>query len=216
MELKELLGEELYASVAAKLGDKKLVIDDGKLIPDYRLKEVTDEKKALKEQVSKYEADMKELKAAAAGNDALAKQIADLQTARQADKERFEAGIMKSKKQLAIQESLLSSGVIDASARELLSLKFDVDKIELDDSGKPKGFDTLLKPIKENRAFSAMFGEVKMSGQKHEDGPSVDTTLGEWGTKNPWSQKTVNYTAQIELSRTQPELAKRLQASAQT
>lgn len=34
--VKEILGEELYAQVADKLGDKSLIIDDGKLIPKHR------------------------------------------------------------------------------------------------------------------------------------------------------------------------------------
>ena len=34
--VKEILGAELYAQVTDKLGDKNLIIDDGKLIPKHR------------------------------------------------------------------------------------------------------------------------------------------------------------------------------------
>ena len=51
MNLKEKLGEELYSQVVEKLGDTKIMIDDGNFIPKSRFDEVNTQKKELKEQV---------------------------------------------------------------------------------------------------------------------------------------------------------------------
>lgn len=170
MELKEILGEELFNQVSAKIGDKKLIIDDGGLIPAFRFNEVNNEKKSLKEQISKYDADIKALKDAAAGNESLTIQIATLQKENKAAKEQYEAGLVRSQKSLAVLEGLLNAGVTDPAARDLLAKTFDVDAVVLEADGKPKGWNEMIKPLKENKSFSAMFGEVKITGQTHATG----------------------------------------------
>ena len=46
-EIKQLLGDELFNSVTEKLGDKKLLIDDGKMIPKSRFDEVNEKKSII-------------------------------------------------------------------------------------------------------------------------------------------------------------------------
>jgi predicted transcriptional regulator len=213
-QLKELLGEELYSQLVAKLGDKKLVVDDGKLIPKYRLDEVSEKNKSLSEQLQKYEGDLKTLKQTASGNEELTKQISDLQKKMKEQQEEAEAKMIREKKSFALKDALRSAGVQDDDALDVLSKKFDVDKIELDETGKPKGFDDAIKPLKEKPAFSAMFGKKQISGQEHQHG--LDPQLGEWaGDKNPFSKKGLNITKQIELKRTNPDLASKLEKLAQ-
>ena len=49
--LKELLGEELYSQVTEKLGDKKIMVDDGNFIPKSRFDQVNQAKKELEVQL---------------------------------------------------------------------------------------------------------------------------------------------------------------------
>jgi hypothetical protein len=170
-KLKELLGD-LYEQVIAKLGTTKILIDDGTLIPKYRLDEVLGEKKAALEQVKKSEEDLKVLKEKASGNDSLTAQITELQRANKAAKEEFELNQLKSKKSTAVLVALMDAGVGDPAARDLLSKGIDINKVELDEAGKPKGFETVLKPIKENKAFAGMFGTSRIIGQEHIAGES--------------------------------------------
>lgn len=181
MELKELLGEELAVKASAspdailkevlvKLGGQKLVSDDGKMVPQYRVKEQSDLIEAQKAQIKKNDEDLKALKDKAAGNDTLTAQITDLQRVNKAAKDEFEASQLKAKKSFALKEALMNSGIGDPEARNLLSLRFDIDKLELDEAGKPKGFDEQLKPIKENKSFAGMFGTTVIVGQEHADG----------------------------------------------
>lgn len=206
MEVKELLGEELYNQVSAKIGDKKLIIDDGAMIPAFRFKEVNDEKKALKDQIAKHESDMKALKDAAAGNESLSAQIAMLQKENKAAKEQYEAGLIRSQKSLAVLEGLLNAGVVDPAARELLAKTFDVDAIVLEADGKPKGFESLIKPLKENKTFAGMFGEVKITGQEHKDGANP-TPAGKLEQLLVEAQKRGNLAEVISIKRQMHEAA---------
>lgn len=148
--------------------DEKYVLDDGKMIPKHRLDEVLGEKTALTAQVTQLENDIKEIKKSAKGNDELTAKITELQTANNSLKTENEKAQSKLKKTLAVKEALMNAGVVDSDARDLLVPKFDVDSLELDESGKVKNFDEKLKPIKENKTLSTLFGEVKIEGKKPE------------------------------------------------
>jgi len=225
MELKELIGEELAGQVAAKAGDRqvlvfdkgvKVVIDDGKLIPKYRLDEVIAARDAATALVEQHEKDLKILKKAAEGNTALTQQITELQAVVKASKDEAERTMAQVRKQFALKEALMGAGVVDPDARDLLALKFDVSKIEVGEDGKVKGFDDMLKPIKENKTLASMFGQTVIGGQQHGDGGTPDPSLGEYATKNPFSEKTLNLMEQIKLQRDNPKLAERLRAMAGT
>lgn len=182
-EIKKLLGDVLYGQIVEKLGDKQLfmydkgqsvVIDDGKMIPKYRLDEVLEQKKGLQTLLEQGEKDLKSLKKLAEGNTGLTEQIETLQKQGKDAKVAFEQAELQIKKSFALKEALMNAGVVDSEARDLLSLKFDASKIELDDKGKVKGFDDMVKPIKESKVFSGMFGETKLAGQQHGQGGSPE------------------------------------------
>jgi hypothetical protein len=184
MELKELVGEELAGKLSAmtdetvksaitKLTTSKLMIGDSKtLIPIHEFNEKNEALKVSKELVRKYETDLEDLKQKAAGSVTLQQQITELQSANKAAKTEFDASQIKLKKTFAVKTALLNAGVNDEEARNLLSLKFDIEKIELDDKGEVKGIVDILKPMKENPSFKGMFGTVRMQGQEHRDGTS--------------------------------------------
>ncbi len=212
-ELKKLLGDELFNQMTAKIGDKelflfnkgqKVLIDDGTFIPKYRLDEVIESKRSLQTQIEQSDKDLKELKKAATGNDDLVKEITKLQDSSKELKAQAEKNELKIKKEFAVKESLLNSGVSDTEARNLLALKFNADTIELD-GDKVKGWDDLIKPIKENKAFSNLFGEIKMGGNAHGDGGNP-TPISELEGKLIEAQKSGNTLEIISLKRQMTEL----------
>lgn len=176
-KLKELLGEELYNQFLAKLGETKVIIDDGKFIPKHRLDEVIAEKKTIETQNAKYATDFDELKKKVVGNEQLTATITQLQAEKETAKKEAEALTLKTRKEFSIKEGLLNQGVNDEQARELLASRFDLAKVELDDNGKVKGFDTMTKPFKENKAFSSMFGTPRIEGSNHNPAPNPDSDL---------------------------------------
>jgi hypothetical protein len=177
-KLKEILGD-LYEQVAAKLGTTKVLIDDGTYvkkgddwIPKHRFDEVVAEKKALDERAKKADDDLKDLKGKAAGNDALTQQITALQAQNAQTKADAEKAIQLMRKSTSVNEALLNAGVVDPAARTLLAKSLDIEKLELDETGKPKGFDETIKPLKENKSFAGMFGQTVIQGQEHAGGGS--------------------------------------------
>ncbi len=208
-DLKKLLGDVLYGQIAEKLGDKQLflhdkgqnvVIDDGRMIPKYRLDEVIKQKESLQTLIDQSDKDMKSLKKSAEGNTELTQQIESLQKQAKEAKVTFEQSEIQIKKSFALKEALMGAGVTDPDARDLLSLKFDTSKIEIDEKGKVKGFDEMVKPVKENKSFSGMFGETKIAGQAHGLGGSP-APGSELSTQLEQASKAGDFLQQIALKR---------------
>ena len=77
--LKELLGEELYSQVTEKLGDKKIMVDDGNFIPKSRFDQVNQAKKDLEVQLKDRDTQLADLSKNNKDNENLLNQIKDLQ-----------------------------------------------------------------------------------------------------------------------------------------
>ncbi len=158
-ELKVLLGDELFKQLSEKLGDKKLVFDDGKMIPKYRfdevnisLKEVKESKENLEKEISKIKRDFKD-------TEGLTQKIESLQEDLKNQKIQSELKEKQTLKKIALKDALNASG---AKHPELLEGKFELDKIELDTYGKIIDFDKQLEPIKEG--YKDLFGETVHKG----------------------------------------------------
>lgn len=196
MDLKTILGEDLAGKLSAsaddlakqvitKLTTAKILVDNGaaekpEWIPAHRLAEVTAEKRTEQDRAKKLEDDIRAIKLEADNIPTLKAKITEMQTANTAAKAQYEAEQLKSKKSSALMIALMDNGVNDPAARELLAKSFDIEKIELDEAGKPKGFDALLKPIKEHQSLKGMFGQTRMIGQQHIEGDNLD---GEYFTR---------------------------------
>lgn len=183
--LKEDLGDLLTPELEAIL-----VKREQEFIPKFKVTEMVDSKtaelkasnenlgtqiKTLEETITARDKDLKDLKKAAEGNAELTNQITELQNKSKEQKEAWEKekqSLIETeatlKKALALKEHLLNSGVGDPAARDLLSKNFDLSKVEVDADGKIKGFEDLIKPIKESAAFKSMFGEEVIAGQRHQ------------------------------------------------
>jgi uncharacterized coiled-coil protein SlyX len=202
MDLKEIFGEELSTKlttstdetvkqVIVKLNEKKLILDDGKLVPQYRIKELSDQITEKDRLIKKNEDDLKALKLEAENIPTLKSKITEMQTSNKAAKDEFDANQIKTKKDFAIKEYLMNAKVGEADARDLLILKFDPTKIELDEAGKVKGkyAEDTLQSLMTNPAFKPMFGMVVMQGQEHQGGDNPNPTLGTLEAKLVAAQK---------------------------
>jgi hypothetical protein len=210
MDLKELLGALYTAEVAAAIGDKKFILDDGKFIPKHRFDEVNAEKKSLEAQVTKSETDMAALKDKAKGNEALTAQIEKLQADGVTAKTEYEKTLAQNKKSIAVEKALFAAGAVDDVARELIIGKIDMSKVELDDKGNVKDFDATVKPFKENKVTAALFAKTRIEGEEPGEGET-----GKPGVKNPFKKgENFNLTEQIKIQRENPALAAKLRAQA--
>ncbi len=207
----------------------KSLDDKSKLepLPKFRVNEMLETSKAkvtslesqietLTNQSKDYDKQLKDLKKAAEGNTELQSQIQALQDENkeknsllERTKEDFSKNEQKLVKTLKLKEHLLNSEVYDAQARDLLVKNFDIEKLEIGEDGKIKGFDELLKPIKENKTFSGFFGKEIVQGNEHRNGG--DAFSKEWESKNPFSSKYFNLSEQIRLKREDPTLASKLE-----
>lgn len=182
--LKQILGEDLYnelfpkeksdllKKVTDKVGTKKFIEDDGKLIPKHRFDEISNKLndpenglKAVTDKLTNLQKQYDELRTQKdTGKTEIEKQLEKL------TKEFDELKTTSSEKDKLLsrekKNSALTTALTNAKANPkylpLLKKEIDLDKIELDENGEIKGIAELLKPVQEN--FKDLFGEVKLSG----------------------------------------------------
>lgn len=145
MDLKELLGEDLYSQVTAKLGDKKIVVDDGNLIPKSKLDQVNKDKNMLEKERDLY------------------KRQADLYEGgmTKSEVESLESNLEKKYKINSALEIKLSS-IEDESVREFIESKIDKEKITLNEDGiNLDGLDEQFNSVSEK--YSTLIGNTPIN-----------------------------------------------------
>lgn len=175
------------------------------MIPKHRFDEVNEEKKELKSQLDERDAQLKELKARASGNEELTAKITELEKLNKTTKEEYESKMNALRKETAI-ELLLK----DQKAKNVKAVKalLDLEKVNLD-GDKLIGLEEQLKGLKESDSY--LFGEDTITGRTpNKDANSVDPEM----KKNPWSKEYLNLTEQGRILRENPELAAKLKATA--
>ena len=157
MDLKELLGEELYNQVMAKAGEKKLaVVNDGNWFPKEKFDEVNTAKKQAESDLKDRDNQLTDLKKSTGDNKALQDQITQLQTDNKTASDKYEADV----KALRINTALKLALATDTHDPDLVAGLLDKAKIELDESGNVKsGLDDQIKSLRESKAF--LFAEKK-------------------------------------------------------
>jgi hypothetical protein len=165
-------GSDILKTVTEKLGEKKIIEDDGKLIPFTRFEEVnkklTDPEtglKAVTDKLAKVQGDFDQLKNTKPGDkNQIEQQIADLNK-KISDltslNELKDKSLLFERKENALENGLVAAKV-NPKYLPLIKKQFDLEKSELDEKGEIKGFADLLKPVQEN--FKDLFGEVKFVG----------------------------------------------------
>lgn len=118
------------------------------MVPRTRMNEVTEENKQLKAAKAQAETDLEELRKTAGDNEALTKQITDLQNAAKAK----DAEYAQHLKALRLGNAI-RLGITDAQDIDLVAGLVDQSKLILADDGKLTGLDEQLKAIRESKPF---------------------------------------------------------------
>lgn len=127
--------------------------DIGKAKADYD--ELKQERDTLATQVTERDGQLETLKKSAGDNEALMKQIADLQADNLAAKQQYEADMKELKLSTAIKLALGDT----AQDADLVTGLFDKSKLILSEDGKITGLEEQLKTLKKEKAF--LFKEEK-------------------------------------------------------
>ncbi|MFD1179216.1 phage scaffolding protein [Paenibacillus puldeungensis] len=213
MDLKELLGEDLYNQVMAKAGDKHkiAVVSDGNYFPKEKWNEVNEAKKKAEADLKDRDKQLEDLKKSAGDNEELKKQIDALQNDNKAAKDKYEAELRDLKINTALKLALAGE-VHDA---DLVAGLIDKAKIKVKDDGAiESGLDDQVKALRESKAF--LFVEKtddkqpRFKGSKPPEGGGSKPN----GKVNPWKKETWNLTEQGRIYRDDPELAAQLKAAA--
>lgn len=206
MDLKKLLGDELYNQLMEKIGDKKVVIfNEGDMLSKEEVANIVEENTQYKIQLEERDLQLKELKVNAVGNEQLISKITELENLNKATKEEYETNIITIKKDTAIDLKLK-----DEKAKNIKAVKalLDLNKVTLDGE-KLIGLDEQVKSLKETDSY--LFGEDIIKGIE----PNLETNpLSPEYKNNPWKKETFNLTAQGRILKEDPELAKKLMQAA--
>lgn len=143
MDLKELLGEELFKQVTEKLGDNKIaIVSDGSYVPVAKFNEINEQRNTYKGQIDTLNTQIKDFEKSAKGNDELLAQIEKFK----GDNEALSGKI----KDITL-ESAIKLGLVNNKAKyaDLLAGKIDKSKLQLDDKGNVTGLDEQIKTLQE-------------------------------------------------------------------
>ncbi|MDO6355119.1 phage scaffolding protein [Caloramator sp. CAR-1] len=152
MDLKELLGEELYKQVKEKIGDKELILNDGSYIPKAKFDEINEQKKLYKQQAEDLNKQLEEMKKQAKGNEELQKQIQELQIKLQESENKI--------KDVSLTAAIKMAAIkANAKDPDIVSMLIDKSKLNIKEDGSIEGLDEQLKSIAESKAF--LFGDVQ-------------------------------------------------------
>lgn len=170
MDLKELLGEELFNRVSEKAGEKHkiAIVSDGNWLPKAKFDEANEAKKQAEEALKERDKQLSELKKSAEGNAELQEQIKKLQEENKAASEKYAAELNDLKLNSALKLALAG----EVHDPDIVSGLLDKAKIELNEDGSIKaGLDEQIKGLRESKAF--LFAE-KQTGPKFKGVNPVD------------------------------------------
>lgn len=146
-ELKKLLGDELYAQVMEKAGDKAkiAIVSDGSYIPKEKFNLTNEELKSAKTQITDRDKQLKDLKAIAGDSEEMKAKIETLEAENKTVKETAEKERLADRKNFALQTHLAEL----AHNPSVLKRLIDIEKIELNEDGSIKaGIDDQIKALK--------------------------------------------------------------------
>ena len=143
MSLKELLGEELYSQVEAKLGDDEEIFlaseNDGDYVPRTRLSdknekidELNDKIDGLQEQLDERASQLEELKQDTNASEELKEKIKDLEKQNEEKQKEFESKLQEERLENAIEKEALKRQARNPKAVKAL---LDRESLELTDEG---------------------------------------------------------------------------------
>jgi hypothetical protein len=167
--LKELLGEELFKQVSEKLGDTKILKNDGSYIPVQKFNDKNEELKIIKAQLKDHENKSKDIEALLKDNDSLKEKYNNLNSKYNTDLEAKNKEISSIVKKSVLSKKLKESGAV---YEDLILKALDLDKIELDGENI-KNFN--VDDVK--KQYPGMFSETSTQGNVN-PGASPNNNLG--------------------------------------
>jgi hypothetical protein len=205
MDLKELLGEELFGQVNEKLGEHKVaIVSDGNWFPKAKFDEVNEAKKQAESALSERDKQLTDLRKSAEGNEELQATIKKLQDDNKAATEKYENDMKDLRTSTALKLAIAN----DTHDPDLLLNLLDKSKIELGEDGTIKsGLDEQLKDLRENKAFlfkeqpkgPQFKGVVPRDGTYGAEGPTPEQA--QYQSRLDEARKTNNQVQAISIKR---------------
>ncbi|NFL75524.1 scaffolding protein [Clostridium sporogenes] len=195
MDLKEILGEELYNQVMQKVGDNKIdVVNDGNWIPK-------DKFNTLNEQLKTANTTIGDLKKNNTDNEELQTKVTDYET----KVKDYEKKIQDMQFNYALEGALKGANVRNTKAVKAL---LNLEGVKLDGENV-LGLSEQIEALKKSDSY--LFAEEQkpqFSGVEPTDGSKIPQGY------NPWKKENFNLTDQGKIFKENPEQAKQLMAQA--
>ena len=147
--LKELLGEELYSQVTEKLGDKKIMVDDGNFIPKSRFDQVNQAKKELEVQLKERDTQLADLSKNNKDNESLLNQIKDLQALNKQTTTDYENKINQMQFDYALDGALTNA---KSKNNKALKALLDMNSIKYQE-GKLEGLQEQIEALQKDASY---------------------------------------------------------------
>ena len=147
--LKELLGEELYSQATEKLGDKKIMADDGNFIPKSRFDQVNQAKKELEVQLKDRDTQLADLSKNNKDNENLLNQIKDLQALNKQTTTDYENKINQMQFDYALDGALTNA---KSKNNKALKALLDMNSIKYQE-GKFEGLQEQIEALQKDASY---------------------------------------------------------------
>lgn len=152
--------EDLIALGLTEEQAKKVLDAVKEYVPKTQLAEVERERDGLKATVAERDTQLETLKKSSGDNEALQKQIADLQKANEDQQKAHDAEIAQLRLDNAVEAAILAAGAKNVKAVRAL---MDADKLRLEKDGTVTGLSDQIKAIQKSDAY--MFAEKQQQQQ---------------------------------------------------
>ena|SRR5699024_1805409 len=179
MDLKELLGEELYNQVKEQLGEHEVaVISDGSYIPKDKFNDKINEIKEYKKQLQERDEQMEELSKKAEGHETLQGQIDSLKQANQEATEKYEKQLREQQFNYELDRHLVSHNSRNPKTVKAL---LDIEEMKITEDGNILGLEEQLNQLKESDSY--LFSDSNTENNTTESSNPTDFKPGIGGQK---------------------------------
>lgn len=197
MDLKELLGEDLYNQVTEKAGEQKIaIVSNGNWIPKEKFDDKNNEVKGLKAEIKNRDEQITNLQKAVKGNEELETKLKDLEKAN---------GDWEAKYRQTQIDTAIKLAAKDAKDPADVLAFINKQGLEMSEDGTVKGLDDALKGLRESKPY--LFAEEPapgLRGRTPHTPPGTPPSI----TKDQFNKMT--YQERVNLYTENPDLYQKL------